>query len=885
MKLKGSNRQPWLLTAAQQMWQNGKGRYVAVLLYTLLLVAVGIYVQRAGITGNIKSTIRDDVLHVSKMVRGRLLSQPEHITIDIKHENFMKLAQKRETALANGILIASADDDVPAKIRYGDETIDVRLRLKGSLGDHWEGDKWSFRIKVRGENALFGMKEFSIQHPKTRSFIYEWLYHQALNREGLISLRYKFVDVTINGKDMGIYALEEHFEKRLVEHNQLREGPIVRFNEDLCWADILQQAEFLGRLEIFCSHYGSGSYVSSDTDAFQTQRWLSDPAIYSQYIKAIHVLEAFRRGELTTSEVFDVEKLARYLAVTDLMGAGHAVSWRNVRFYYNPITSRLEPIAFNAYGHGGPQAVRALVATFTDIHTPQKNNDYYYHSLYFDTLFSDNAFYQEYIKQLERISAATYLDDLFAELDDGIEDNLDIIYREFPEFEFSKDTFYQNQRFIKTVLNPAKGLHAYFHDASPNQIELEVGNIQYLPIQVLGVSYSDDAPSFFPTEETVLPGREPSGLVDYRNISFTVSDNVVWSDAMVANLKVDYKVLGTSRVRSETVFPWSHLDDDLVENDFIRQKPNAHKFEFLVIDEAAKRIFIRPGVWDVAQSLILPTGYRVIAGEGTQLNLMHSANLLSFSPLELRGSEESPIVIQSTDSTGQGVVVMNGAQASVLEYVIFRNLSNPSQNGWELTGAVTFYESPVDISHVQFTDNRAEDALNVIRSEFSIDKTLFSHTSSDAFDADFTKGEIVNSSFIGNGNDAVDASGSVIHIRDVFIDGAGDKGLSAGEDSQVTASRINIKNAAIAVASKDLSDITIENLTISDSDIGFAAYRKKPEFGSAAIDVRGLELLATDIPYLIEEQSRMVVDGVKIAADRQNVADILYGVEYGKSSD
>ncbi|NJM95793.1 MAG: hypothetical protein HC792_06715 [Acaryochloridaceae cyanobacterium CSU_5_19] len=36
-------------------------------------------------------------------------------------------------------------------------------------------------------------------------------------REGLPALRYEFVNVIQNGKDMGIYALEEHFEKRLIE--------------------------------------------------------------------------------------------------------------------------------------------------------------------------------------------------------------------------------------------------------------------------------------------------------------------------------------------------------------------------------------------------------------------------------------------------------------------------------------------------------------------------------------------------------------------------------------------------------------------------------------------------------------------------------------------
>ena len=227
---------------------------------------------------------------------------------------------------------------------------------------------------------------------------------------------------------------------------------------------------------------------------------------------------------------------------------------------------------------------------------------------------------------------------------------------------------------------------------------------------------------------------------------------------------------------------------------------------------------------------------------------------------------------------------MNARQTSILEHVAFNNLSNPSQSGWELTGAVTFYEAPVEISHCQFVDSRSEDALNIVRSEFTIDQTLFSQNLFDAFDADFAKGRIANSSFVACGNDAIDVSGSVTELQDVFVNGAGDKGLSAGENSRMTVNHIEIRNAAIGVASKDLSNITIKNILISNGDIGLTAYQKKPEFGPGSLNVQGLEILRTDVPYLVEVQSSVVVDGVVIEASRENVKDILYGTEYGQSS-
>ncbi|MFQ5825647.1 MAG: CotH kinase family protein, partial [bacterium] len=627
-------------------------------------------------------------------------ADPEHITIDIKHKDFQKLAYKRNIAWAKGILITNSDDYVPAKIRYKNKTIKVKIRLKGDNIDHLEGDKWSFRVKIKGEETLFGMKIFSLQHPKTRSYIYEWLFHQALKREDILSPRYKFIDVDINGKNYGIYALEEHFEKRLLEHNQLREGPILKFNEDLFWEEILQQGRRLRRTK----RIGSGSFFSSHVDAFQTKKLLSDSLTCKSYIKSINLLEAFRKGVLKTSEVFDIPKLAKYFAIVDLMSAWHGSQWINKRFYYNPITSLLEPIGFDGYFEGGGK----IPIKFLITKLPSRGG--IHDNKYLPLIFEDMKFYREYIKALERMCKPSYLDKMFSDLKVELQQNLNIIHSQYPYFHFSIGSFRQNQHYIKTILNPVKGMHAYLHKVFDNHIELELGNIQSMPIEVLTVSYGDSI-IFQHMQEIILKALNPQKPVQYRNFSFKFPQGFVWSDTVITGLKVNYRILGTSRERYVNVYQRSHLDENFVKNDFIRQGPNIDKFKFLIFDESTKNIFIKPGIWNVGQNLIIPEGYKVICTEGTQLNLSNSAKILSYSPLKFIGSDDSPIIIQSIDSTGQGIIVMNANETSVLEYVTFNNLSNPSQGGWELTGAVTFYHSPVNISHCQFIGNRSEDGL------------------------------------------------------------------------------------------------------------------------------------------------------------------------------
>ena len=100
---------------------------------------------------------------------------------------------------------------------YTIQNIFLQLQIKDQ---HIKDElKSSYRIKVKGDNTILGMKQFSIHHPRERNYLNEWLFHKTINREGLISLRYYFVKIILNGNDLGIYALEEHFERRLLENN------------------------------------------------------------------------------------------------------------------------------------------------------------------------------------------------------------------------------------------------------------------------------------------------------------------------------------------------------------------------------------------------------------------------------------------------------------------------------------------------------------------------------------------------------------------------------------------------------------------------------------------------------------------------------------------
>jgi hypothetical protein len=810
----------------------------------------------------------DDVLETRlrifpNLVSGVLGSTAERLTLDIKHTDFQRLAYKRELALERGLLLTSSDDFVPAQIRHSDGTARVKVRLKGDWVDHIVGEKWSFRVKVRGDDTIHGMKVFSLHHPGTRRFIYEWIYHRVLEREGIVPLRYEFVEVTVNGKDLGVYAMEEHFDKRLIENNRRREGPILKFNEDLHWLDI----DATGRRGSE-SATGIRGYRAGYVDTFRMGSLRGNPTLWKQFLTAASLLEAFRAGELPTSQVFDTSLLATYFAVLDLMGAEHSASWINIRLYYNPITSRLEPIGFD--GNAG-SPLRHLLGASESLEAEGP--------AFRKAVFDDPDFAAAYVVALERVSQTSYLDDLFESVGEDLERNLKILYKEFPYLNFNKRLLYRNQDTIRNALAPTKALHAYYDGSGEEGFGLELANITVLPLEVLQATRGSTISK--PARPVILHPSDASGNVEYETAAFEVPAGSVWTEPTGGELEVVYRILGGSELRRAAVFPWPRQVPGLVESDLMRRPPNVEDFDFLEVDEASGVIRVAEGSFAVDRDVIVPRGYRLRASGGTQLDLLDSAVILSYSPLEFRGSSDHPIVVESSDGTGQGLLVLSAEARSHLEHVVFRNLTNPSRSGWSVTGAVTFYESPVDLENVEFAGNRSEDALNVVRSDFSIDRSLFRNTQSDAFDADFSDGKVGRSSFEEIGNDAIDVSGSRVFVSDVRVARAGDKGLSAGENSDMTIRGVSVDGARIGVASKDYSAVIADEIRIRASEVGFAAYQKKSEFGPASIVARQTAFDDVGTPHLIENRSQLRLDGEDVSTSGEGIEAVIYGPANG----
>ena len=69
------------------------------------------------------------------------------------------------------------------------------------------------RLKLIQEKKFGALKNFSLQKPVVRNYVYEYIFHSLNKKLENISLNYRLVNLSVNGVDYGLYSIEEGFSK------------------------------------------------------------------------------------------------------------------------------------------------------------------------------------------------------------------------------------------------------------------------------------------------------------------------------------------------------------------------------------------------------------------------------------------------------------------------------------------------------------------------------------------------------------------------------------------------------------------------------------------------------------------------------------------------
>jgi hypothetical protein len=775
----------------------------------------------------------------------------DQLDLTFKEENLEKITSLANEALAKKHIDASSKEEVSAKISFKGKEYKAKVRLKGDNIDHVQGEKWSFRVQLKNDETLMGMRTFSLQHPKTRNYIHEWLFQQALLEEDIIALRYEFVKFTVNGRDLGVYAIEEHFEKQLIESNRRRNGPILKFSEDLVWENTREDY----------------SFETSEIAGFKEKKLLETKENKIQYEQALRQMHAFRNGELSASEVFDVNRLSKYFALADLLGAQHALAWINLRFYYNPVIQRFEPVGYD--GNAGTEISSLTIKkTFLEGSEGGKSLN--------QLLFRDSKFSSLYVKSIDCLSKQDFLNDLLATRSDELHLKLKAIYSSYPYFNYSLENYYSNRRKLVEALQMPQDIRSYLADGESGGLSVDVCNLQSIPVRVIALNIGGKLSTL--GENLVLTRASISDPLTYTKIrlpTLSANENQV--------MMVEYRLDGSETIKTQQVNlvkpQFSNLRRPLITD----RVDDFSKVNFLNVNHVSKIITWSSGKSVVDKNLFIPEGYTIQISAGAEIKLNHKCNIVSYSAVECVGTEKARITIEGDGSSG--LTFLAPFKSATFERTDFLNLGVSGETGWSNTGAVTFYEGNVNISKCKFIGSKSEDCLNIFRSKFVIRDSVFEDSKGDMLDCDFSDGTIGTTRFMKCGNDSIDISGSNVKISRCEINGFGDKGVSVGEASYCIIEETKIRNGELGIASKDSSKVEGFSIWINNVKVACTSYNKKKEFGGASLVLSNSTIENSIHDYYFELDSYLRLNGIDAKVNSEGLKSKYYGSEFGKKSD
>ena len=675
---------------------------------------------------------------------------------------------------------------------------------------------------------------------------------------------------------MGIYAIEEHFSKELIESNSRREGVIVNFDDYLLWKKF--------PVNLSSNIAWNSIYRSAPAEVRNNKRVKKNEVLNSQKVTALNLLRSLQESSLPASKIFDSEKLGQFLAITRLWGAERAFFHGDINFYFNPVTCLLEPIGFDA---NPSQETNSPYCYFS--HGDTKDN-------WVNYSLTDPKISSSYISWLFKFTDQKYLADLSSEFRSSELNVRNLLIREL-FFQSSEEIWKNSGLFnfepwstlelramgIQRELNEKHIIQGYAKKTKEKQmLRIIIRNTTTQPVEVKGFTSGEKVWSAIDhladnTEKTVEGDKKR----DHENVLLfgqgfgygqTEKDKeflVPFLNMSAESLSVQVRFLGSPNNFMNLVIP---IDDHSFDPKLLPtheiDKLNHDSFPF--IWEENETLWIPPGRHVCKKHLYIASNQNLKISPGAEILFDRNSTFVCEGPIQFLGTSGNPITISSIGDSWAGFLLLNASGKSVFENVEFSNVSgigkgpNPqgiTQNGWTLTGGITIYNSPVEFSNCSFSNFTTEDALNIISSSFSVSDCNFSNHYSDAFDGDFVTGNISNCIFSNISGDGVDFSGSSATLRNSYFKDIADKAVSVGESSLVRIFNCKVEDVSFGVVSKDMSVTEVmENTEIKNAKIAaFAAFQKKASFGPASITISSSQTIGCQQLALIQEGSHGLV--------------------------
>ena len=801
------------------------------------------------------------------------------IKIDIKLKNFLKINNDRVRSIKNTIL--TNPQEVPASITYKGKKYKADIRLKGDLAGHWTVNKqWSLRVELKNSESINKMKEFSITKFSERSFPDNLIIANQFKRLGLISPEFKIYKVNINGVNWGLMLAEEQFSDVFLENRKLKDGLIFK---------LTNEAYFFIKRYLLAKNSPSNEVLKQKQGQIEIDIFNKKKINKFKHLENHETLIRSVNSILNTgysgnekyeilNRYFNVKKLARLTANSLVFKTPHTISMSSTRFYLNPYNLKFEPIPTdNRYEkdlklNNLEEYSNFLSKTFlpfSDIELLEiLSKDQLYISEYKIALLDIKSDLVNIKKDINIICERldNYCKKIidFKDLEMRILKLIDLGEKVFPKFKNISELNTEIKEISDAEFDVLKNLNTFIyarlfddylkvHNLTTDNIMLENVNFYSSKINTKNCKKFKKENCNIETKVLNLNLKRSSDKSLLKKIPIANNNKkIIWAEIKgnIKNKSFKHKIKLENK----------NFDENSLIEGYASNNKNLKKLN--------KDTFVIGGKLTINKPIVVPKNHNLKIEPGSELSFAENTYIyLNGGYLFLDGKKKIIKLLPKNKFWG-GIYVNNATKKSVMNNTEIIGTKNFEHEGIFLTGGVNFYRSDVEIINSKILNSKCEDALNIIDSNFILNNSLIKDSLSDGLDSDYSKGLIQETSFINIGGDAIDTSGSKVFIRNTKVENVNDKGLSAGEKSEVKIEYLQIDSAKFGLVSKDLSVVKGRDLSISNSiEYDIMAFQKKMHYGSAFINIT--EVKSND-KILSQVDSEIIINDIKIISKNFN---------------
>lgn len=508
---------------------------IAALMLIGLVFYLGIHSERSGF---VREVIDPGFRKLSDPVLNAFRRKPPPVTLlrlELDSASMDSLRSLGKRALQERRVRRQGNASFSATLRLGDRVIPAVVGLREGASLPGRYPTWPLHVRMLPGDTVMDMQTFDILPIVDEAPLWSIVLHTLLDELGHVSLGAAVVEVELNDGPMGLCILHGRPDATILQRWSRGNGPVLRFDDNL-WLNALEAMA----LRDFPSH------TPPQAD------WLVAPLLLHsadgaelgrRSQQAIRRMDAFRAGEAKAADVFDTDRVARLLALCDLLGTQSAMDWWNLRFLVDSISEVLVPVPMHVTARAPITAIFGVQqANETPGTTPAR--------ALVDRLLSDPEINAKYIAYLDTFSTAIWWENMLERTQHRWSADRSVVNAEFPWLDLDLTAVAHDRTVIRQTLHPKEVVLAYIRDAQLAADGIALANVHALPVMVTGVLVSS-GDTLRESKPTLLLPRKRDSPLTYTLLPMDVRR------AGGAPTQVLVRVVGSTEERSVAIRTWS----------------------------------------------------------------------------------------------------------------------------------------------------------------------------------------------------------------------------------------------------------------------------------------------------------------------------------------